>query len=87
MVAALVANLMLASRSPFYRVTLFLQTVFYLAALVGLRTDARILRLPSFLCVANFAVLMAWLRFARGERIALWSPSNRVSTLPPTSAR
>jgi hypothetical protein len=32
-------------------------------------------------------VLMAWLRFARGERIALWSPSNRISTLPPTSAR
>jgi len=87
MVAALVANLMLAARSPFYRVTLFLQTGFYLAALAGLRTDARILRLSSFLCVANFAVLMAWLRFARGERIALWSPSSRISTLPPTSAR
>jgi len=63
------------------------QVGFYLAALVGLRTDASILRLPSFLCVANFAVLMAWLRFARGERIALWSPSSRISTLPPTSAR
>jgi len=87
MVAALVANLVLASRSPFYGLTLFLQVGFYLAALVGLRTDASILRLPSFLCVANFAVLMAWLRFARGERIALWSPSNRISTLPPTSAR
>ena len=86
MVAALATNLLLASRSPFYQVTLFLQAGFYLAALVGLRTDARILRLPSFLCVANFAVLMAWLRFARGERIALWNPSNRVSTLPPTSA-
>jgi glycosyltransferase involved in cell wall biosynthesis len=86
MVAAFVANLLLASRSPLYQVTLFLQAGFYLAALVGIRTDARILRLPSFLCVANFAVLMAWLRFARGERIALWNPSNRVSTLPPTSA-
>lgn len=86
MLGALVTNLLLASRSPFYQVTLFLQAGFYLAALVGLRTDARILRLPSFLCVANFAVLMAWLRFARGERIALWSPSSRVSTLPPTSA-
>jgi len=86
MVAAFMTNLLLASRSRFYQVTLFLQAGFYLAALVGLRTDARILRLPSFLCVANLAVLMAWLRFARGERIAEWSPSSRISTLPPTSA-
>jgi hypothetical protein len=86
MLGALVANLPLISHSPFYQVTLVLQAGFYLAALAGLRTDARILRLPSFLCVANFAVFMAWLRFARGERIALWSPSSRISTLPPTSA-
>jgi glycosyltransferase involved in cell wall biosynthesis len=86
MIGALVANLALVSRSPFYQATLVFQAIFYLAALVGLWTDARILRLPSFLCVANFAVLVAWLRFARGERIALWSPSSRISTLPPTSA-
>jgi len=87
MLGALVANLALISHSPFYQVTLVLQAGFYLAALAGLRTDARILRLPSFLCVANFAVFMAWLRFARGERIALWSPSSRISTLPPTSVQ
>jgi len=32
-------------------------------------------------------VLLAWLRFARGERIALWNPSTRVPTLPHTGAR
>jgi hypothetical protein len=86
MIGALVANLVLAAQSPLYQVTLVLQAGFYLAALAGHWTDARILRFPSFLCVANLAVLMAWLRFARGERIALWSPSRRISTLPPTSA-
>ena len=72
MIGALVANFALASHSRFYQVTLFLRSG-YMAALIGLRTDARMLRLPSFLCVANCAVFMAWLRFARGERIALWS--------------
>ena len=32
-------------------------------------------------------VLMAWLRFARGERIVTWTPSERVSTLPQVSRR
>lgn len=86
MIAALVSNLMLAN-TPLYQATLFLQAAFYLIALAGFWTEARALRLPAFLCVANVAVLLAWLRFARGERIALWNPSTRVPTLPQTGAR
>jgi hypothetical protein len=35
-----------------------------------------------FFVVANLGVLTAWLRYARGERLASWNPSRRVSTLP-----
>jgi hypothetical protein len=30
---------------------------------------------------------MAWVRFARGERIVCWSPSERVGTLREASTR
>ena len=87
MVAAAISNLVLASHSALYSATLLLQCVFYTAALVGLRTGARTLRIPAYLLLANCAVLMAWLRFARGERIALWNPSDRLTALPQAGAR
>ena len=87
MVAAAISNLGLASHSALYSATLLLQCVFYTAALVGLRTGARTLRIPAYLLLANCAVLMAWLRFARGERIALWNPSDRLTALPQAGAR
>ena len=87
MIAAVLSNLILASRSPLYQTTLILQAAFYLTALLGLWIDVRMLRLPLFLCVANLAVLTAWLRFARGERISMWRPSTRIPTLPQPGAR
>jgi hypothetical protein len=32
-------------------------------------------------------VLTAWLRYARGERITRWDPSDRLAALPQTGAR
>jgi hypothetical protein len=87
MVAAAIGNVWLASHSALYAAILLLQCVFYAAALLGLRTGAPSLRIPSYLLLANFAVLMAWLRFARGERIALWKPSDRLTALPQAGAR
>jgi glycosyltransferase involved in cell wall biosynthesis len=82
MVAAAVSNLFLVFQTPFYAVTMLLQCGFYAVALAGLRTGASGLRIPAYLLLANLGVLLAWLRFAGGERIATWSPSQRLGTLP-----
>jgi len=87
MVLAAISNVLLASRSPLYGALLLVQCGFYAAALLGLWTQAPILRLPAYLVRANFGVLVAWLRFARGERIALWNPSDRLGALPEAGAR
>ena len=72
---------MLASRSPFYRAALAVQLAFYTAAVAGVLTRARSLRLASFLLITNFAILAAWFRYARGDRITHWSPSERPNPI------
>jgi glycosyltransferase involved in cell wall biosynthesis len=82
MITAAVSNAFLLNASPFYLATFLLQSVFYMAALGGALTGARALKIPMFFVVANLGVLTAWLRYARGERLASWSPSQRVTELP-----
>ena len=82
LIAAFVSNVFLIAHSPLYAATFLVQCLFYAAALVGLWTGAAVLRIPMFFFVANLGVLTAWLRYARGERIASWNPSQRVSALP-----
>jgi glycosyltransferase involved in cell wall biosynthesis len=87
MIAALVSNAALIFQSPLYFTTFLMQSVFYAAALWGLGAGIPALKIPTFLFLANLGVLMAWVRFARGERIVCWSPSERVSTLHQASSR
>jgi hypothetical protein len=86
MASAAAANLALVSRSPWYLAAGILQLSFYVAALVGLWTGARTLRFPAFLLLANVGVLVAWMRFVRGDRIVSWTPSQRINTLPQVSS-
>jgi len=82
MIAAVISNAFLLDRSPFYAATLVVQCGFYAAALGGLWTGAHAFRIPMFFFLANLGVLTAWLRYARGERLATWNPSDRISALP-----
>jgi hypothetical protein len=87
MILAAFSNVVLALRSSFYSGPLVLQIGFYLAALAGCWSSSRLLKIPSFLLLANVAVLEAWVRYARGDRMATWNPSERLTTLPQTSFR
>ena len=87
MIVACLSNALLVSRSPVYRATFVLQLGFYAAALGGVWTGFRVLRIPSFLLMVNLAILTAWFRYARGERITSWSPSERMRALPQTDSR
>jgi cellulose synthase/poly-beta-1,6-N-acetylglucosamine synthase-like glycosyltransferase len=66
---------------PFARALALLQAAFWgLAALGFALPSARAslpVRVPYFFAQANAAILAAWIRFLRGERITLWAPSRR----------
>ena len=87
MIIAFASNAALAHGSPRYLVTFVIQCAFYLAALGGLSTRAPALKMPAFLVVANVGILAAWFRYARGERISWWDPSERTAALPQASSR
>ena len=86
MLLAFVTNVALVSH-PAYAVVFLLQLGFYAAALGGVVTGARSMRIPAFLCVVNAAILVAWCRYARGERMTTWNPSERTRALPQVGAR
>lgn len=82
MIAAATSNAFLVSRSQLYGAMFLVQVGFYTAALAGVWIKSPLLRIPMFLVLANLAVLTAWLRFAWGDRIVSWTPSDRVNALP-----
>ena len=85
MIAAWFSNMILASQSRVYLVVLLAHSLFYVAAVAGLYSGARVLKIPAYLLRANVAVLVAWVRHARGDRITAWAPSERIRTLPRIS--
>jgi glycosyltransferase involved in cell wall biosynthesis len=85
MIAAALSNALLAPVSTVYLALCFAQFAFYALAVAGCRTGAAILRIPAFLLVSNAAVLTAWLRYLRGDRMTTWKPSERLATLPHTT--
>ena len=82
LIVAVIANAALAPGSSLYTAALLLQSAFYTAAAAGLWSRHRALRIPAFFVLSNVGVLAAWARFARGDRITTWTPSERLQGLP-----
>lgn len=87
MMLACLSNAILISSSALYQGSFLVQVGFYAAALGGIWTGAQILRIPAFFLLVNLAILTAWYRFACGERITSWNPSERMSVLPQSTSR
>jgi hypothetical protein len=85
LIGAALSSVWLAAEAPIYGAAALAQSAFYGAAIAGRRNGSRVLRIPAFFVVSNLAVLIAWLRFLRGDRITTWTPSERTSTLPQIS--
>ena len=81
MATSLGAGGALAGESIFYSWLFVAQCGFYAAAFGGMATGARALKVPAFFVVANAGVLVAWLRYARGERMTTWTPSARPQAM------
>jgi len=83
---ALTTNALLIAHSSWYLATLCAQIGFYAAAAGGWAGSRRF-RMPFYFVVANVAILIAWIRYARGERMTTWNPSERSAALPQVCVR
>lgn len=77
--AALGANVMLATREPIYLAMLAAQLGVIAAGLVGFALQSRrshlgLLWRPYYFLLTNVAALIAALRYARGDRMVTWKP-------------
>jgi len=81
MICALISNALLAVDSMWYTALFGAQIGFYLAAAAGW-AGVDNLRIPYFFVQVNMAILLAWMRYARGERMITWLPSERTAALP-----
>lgn len=81
MTAALSSNFLLAWSSGFFLALFVFQVIFYaVAAAVTLgsgKTNRVALKLPSYFLTVNVAILLAWCRYLKGERVVMWEPSKR----------
>ena len=84
MIGAFVTNAWLATES-FWWVAIFAAQLGFYAAIAGGWAGNRSLRIPYYFFVANLAILIAWLRYARGDRMVSWNPSQRPASLPQVS--
>ncbi len=83
--AALASNFFLLNLSVVYSWLLGLQILFYLLAGAyfvfetgsSLPPLLKILKIPYYFIVVNAAILMAWIKFFKGERALYWEPSKR----------
>lgn len=81
MIAAGAASVPLAAGSVFFKVVTIAQLVFYALAAVGNwlpgQRFKRITTPIKYFVQVNVAILIAWLRFLRGDRAVTWSPTTR----------
>jgi cellulose synthase/poly-beta-1,6-N-acetylglucosamine synthase-like glycosyltransferase len=81
MLLALVSSVWLAASSRFFAAAAAIQAGGYAFALLATFfpsvADNAAGRAVHYLVQANLAILVAWLRFLRGDRVVLWNPSAR----------
>jgi hypothetical protein len=79
----LAASAALAPGSRFFAALLAGQALFYAAALAGwllgrAGVRSRLLALPAYFVLANVACVLAFYKFARGERFARWDTAREA---------
>ncbi|HEY5327378.1 MAG TPA: glycosyltransferase family 2 protein [Mucilaginibacter sp.] len=81
-VFALNAALAFKPGVPFYQLFFFAQILFYLLALLGFVMEKRYIRIkilfiPYYFCVMNYAVLMGIIRYFTKRQSAIWEKAQR----------
>jgi hypothetical protein len=80
MMLALLSNAILIGRTG-YLVVFVIQLGFYATAACGMWTSwfagSRLFKIPAFFVLANLSIVSAWYRYASGQRMVTWTPSDR----------
>lgn len=78
---AFFTGIFLINYSEIYETLFLMQTTFYLFALSGIicpkLNKIIMIKIPSFFVMVNASIMIAWLKYFRGERITLWQSSVR----------
>jgi cellulose synthase/poly-beta-1,6-N-acetylglucosamine synthase-like glycosyltransferase len=89
LLAAFIANAVLALHSTLYAVLFWLQVLFYLLAFVGSRLrhigkPRKVFYVPFYLTMVNAAALVGIIKFLGGQRQTVWekAESTRLSSVP-----
>ncbi len=76
-----ISTTILAQKSLLFSLLLAAQLGFYALALWGWKkrglSSNMIMKVPVYFLVANTSICVAWWRYIRGERVVIWSPSER----------
>lgn len=78
---AFISNLFLLSQSFWYQSLFILQLLFYgmaiSTAISPAFTSYKFLKIPGYFVIVNLSILLAWYRYAKGDRFVVWEPSQR----------
>jgi len=84
MIFALLLNILIVLQNPegFYVLLLVLQLAFYLSAYAGKvfedrKVRVKLLFIPYYFCMMNYAVMAGLLRYFRGEQSVIWQKAAR----------
>ncbi len=79
MILALAANSILGLSRRVYLVILALHVLFYSLPPLGYAAGMRnpVYKIPYFFIMVNKAIAVAWVKYLRGERYVVWTPTNR----------
>ena len=81
LILALIANVLLAFGSGFYLLVLVLHMAFYGVAGYGFfkpaAAERTVVKIPLYFLTVNAAILVAWWRYFTGDRMVMWTPSQR----------
>lgn len=81
MVLIYISNIFLIPEAFVYRVIFLLQNLFYLIGVISIwKTDfnpGAVFKIPKYFLSVNISILYAWVKFLKGERMVMWTPSER----------
>lgn len=81
LISLFISNVILAISSQMMFVVLILHILFYASAVTGwLKPSLKrmiFVKIPCYFSIVNISILIAWIRYLRGERIVMWQPTTR----------
>jgi len=80
LIVAFMTNVYLATKSQMYLILCLVQLFFYGIAIWGWksrRTTMNLIKIPYYFLTVNVSIFVAWWKFLGGQRVVMWTPSER----------